>query len=226
MGGCLSHEYHFLAPIGEEKLAICSKCKHATKTEAADTTCSKCNDTSPEQVHGIEVNFPKIFHEHFQFSKLNHHFLSIQIGHTFYLGDTYSKQHKATYLKAGKPTIMQMGCHGIGVTRLVGAAIESQSTDTHLRWPFVLAPFSVCIIPPEKRSKAFSLATHHLDAVYKSLNSINGLNDSVLVDDRIKLPIGERFRNARRFIFTLTWQKQSDDTKFVLFFSDWVFLWL
>lgn len=93
---------------------------------------------------------------------------------------------------------MQMGCFGIGVTRLVGASIEKLSSDTHLRWPFPIAPFSVCIVPPEKRSKAFSLASHHLDEIHNRLNAIHGLHDSILVDDRVKITIGERFRDARR----------------------------
>lgn len=94
-----------------------------------------------------------------------------------------------------------MGCYGIGVTRLIGAAVEILSTDTHLRWPFPLAPFSVCIIPPEKRSKAFNLASHHLEQIHNSLNNICGLRDSVLIDDRTRITIGERYRDARRFVY-------------------------
>lgn len=123
------------------------------------------------------------------------------MGHAFLLGDTYTKRQKAHWLnRDGNPIPMQMGCYGIGVTRLIGAAIETLSTETHLRWPFPLAPFSVCIIPPEKRSKAFRLASHHLEEVYNRLNSICGLNDSILVDDRTRIPIGERYRDARRFV--------------------------
>lgn len=114
------------------------------------------------------------------------------------MGDTYTKRQKAHYLKGGKPTPMQMSCYGIGVTRLIGAAIEVLSTDLHLRWPFPLAPFSVCIIPPEKRSKAFNLASHHLEQVYHQLNAIPELHDSILVDDRIRVTIGDRYRDARR----------------------------
>lgn len=123
------------------------------------------------------------------------------MGHAFLLGDTYSKRQKAHWLKDGHHAPMQMGCYGIGVTRLIGAAIEKLSTDTYLRWPFALAPFSVCIIPPEKRSKAFGLASHHLEEVHNRLNNICGINDSILVDDRIRITIGERYRDARRFVF-------------------------
>lgn len=102
-------------------------------------------------------------------------------------------------MKASKPEPMEMGCYGIGVTRLVGAAIETLSSETHIRWPFSIAPFSVCIIPPEKRSKAFSIASHHLDIIYHQLNGICELNDSILVDDRIRINPGERIRAAKRF---------------------------
>lgn len=96
-----------------------------------------------------------------------------------------------------------MGCYGIGVTRLIGAAIESLSSETHIRWPFSLAPFLVCIIPPEKRSKAFSLASHHLDTIHHKLNEIRELNDSILVDDRVRINPGERIRAAKRFTHKL-----------------------
>lgn len=138
------------------------------------------------------------------------------MGHAFLLGDTYSKRQKAHWLKDGHPVPLQMGCYGIGVTRLIGAAVEKLSTDTHLRWPFPLAPFSVCIIPPEKRSKAFELASHHLEKIHNSLNNICGLNDSILVDDRTRITIGERYRDARRLVLILYFMY----LELLLFFSN------
>lgn len=124
-----------------------------------------------------------------------------QVGHTFYLGDTFTKQLKANYLTcAGKTEPMEMGCHGIGVTRLIGASLECLSTDVHLRWPFPITPFSVCIVPPEKRSKAFTAASHYLDEVYHNLNGLPGLQNDVVVDDRIKLTPNDRIRQAKRFV--------------------------
>lgn len=93
---------------------------------------------------------------------------------------------------------MQMGSYGLGVTRLIGAAVELLSTDTHIRWPFPLAPFSVCIIPPKKGSKEFNLASHYLEDVHNRLNTIPGLDDSILVDDRIRITILDRFLRAKR----------------------------
>ncbi|XP_031633823.1 probable proline--tRNA ligase, mitochondrial [Contarinia nasturtii] len=176
MGGNLSHEYHYLTPIGEQKLQECSVCNETSvnSTETGDSECPKCKSNRVEKCSGIEV------------------------GHTFLLGDTYTKRQKAHYLKGNKPVPMQMGCYGIGVTRLIGAAIEKLSTDSHLRWPFPIAPFSVCIVPPEKRSKAFNAASHYLDEIHNQLNSIPTLHDSILVDDRIRVTVGDRFRDARR----------------------------
>lgn len=108
---------------------------------------------------------------------------------------------KANYLTAaGKAEPMEMGCHGIGVTRLIGASLECLSTDVHLRWPFAIAPFSVCIVTPEKRSKAFTAASHFLDEVYHNLNALPGLQNDVVVDDRIKLTPNDRIRQAKRFV--------------------------
>lgn len=195
MGGHLSHEYHFMNSIGDEKLLICTGCNHSTKeTEQCDTNCLKCGGTALQKHRGIEVRHKSSYQSKFLIT------FSFQVGHTFYLGDTFTRRFKADYLSEdGEAKPMEMGCHGIGVTRLLGAAIECLSTDVHLRWPFSFAPFSVCIIPPEKRSKAFEAASHHLDEVYLKLNKLPGLMDDVVVDDRIKVGLGERFRNAKRF---------------------------
>lgn len=175
----------------------CLNCGHLS-AEANDTKCTKCQAQSGEHINGIEVivvdqNVPAD-------TEILGLFFFLQVGHAFLLGDTYSKRQKAHWLKDGQPVPMQMGCYGIGMTRLIGAAVEKLSTDTALRWPFALAPFSICIIPPEKRSKAFNLASHHLDEIYHRLNSISGLKDSILVDDRIRMNIGDRYRDARRFV--------------------------
>lgn len=205
MGGHLSHEYHYLSPIGEAKLQHCSNCGHllVEDRETRDVSgleCAKCQAKNVQHTNGIEVSSIFYHFGNFTSSKLHILYSNFQVGHAFLLGDTYSKRQKAHWLNDGQPVPLQMGCYGIGVTRLIGAAVEKLSTDTHIRWPFPLAPFSVCIIPPEVRSKAFKLASHHLDAVHNGLNNISGLNDSILIDDRTRTTIGERYRDARRFV--------------------------
>ncbi len=70
----------------------------------------------------------------------------IEVGHVFFLGDKYSSAMKATYLdENGKPQVLQMGCYGIGVSRLLGAAIEQGHDDKGIIWPDSIAPFTVVI---------------------------------------------------------------------------------
>ncbi len=72
----------------------------------------------------------------------------IEVGHVFFLGTKYSEALKATFLdETGKPAIMQMGCYGIGVTRIVGAAIEQNFDARGIIWPRTIAPFEVVICP-------------------------------------------------------------------------------
>ncbi|HEY6133417.1 MAG TPA: proline--tRNA ligase [Rubrivivax sp.] len=72
----------------------------------------------------------------------------IEVGHVFYLGTKYSKDMGATYLdEAGKPQLMEMGCYGIGVTRILGAAIEQNHDERGIVWPASIAPFAVVLCP-------------------------------------------------------------------------------
>ncbi len=72
----------------------------------------------------------------------------IEVGHVFLLGTKYSAAMNANYLdETGKPQPMVMGCYGIGVTRLLGAAIEQGHDERGIVWPDALAPFSVVVCP-------------------------------------------------------------------------------
>jgi prolyl-tRNA synthetase len=72
----------------------------------------------------------------------------IEVGHVFLLGSKYSKDMNATYLdENGKPQLLQMGCFGIGVTRILGAAIEQNHDDRGIVWPAAIAPFTVVVCP-------------------------------------------------------------------------------
>ncbi|MEI2678809.1 MAG: proline--tRNA ligase [Burkholderiaceae bacterium] len=72
----------------------------------------------------------------------------IEVGHVFYLGTKYSAAMKATFLdENGKPKLMEMGCYGIGVTRILGAAVEQRHDDRGMIWPAAIAPFTVVLCP-------------------------------------------------------------------------------
>ncbi|MEO5934990.1 MAG: proline--tRNA ligase, partial [Duganella sp.] len=72
----------------------------------------------------------------------------IEVGHVFQLGTAYSAAMKATFLdENGKPAPLQMGCYGIGITRILGAAIEQNFDDKGIVWPTSLAPFELVLCP-------------------------------------------------------------------------------
>ncbi len=72
----------------------------------------------------------------------------IEVGHVFYLGTKYSQAMNATFLdQNGKPQLMEMGCYGIGITRLPAAAIEQNHDERGIIWPDALAPFTVVLCP-------------------------------------------------------------------------------
>jgi prolyl-tRNA synthetase len=72
----------------------------------------------------------------------------IEVGHIFQLGKKYSEAMKATVLdETGKPTVMTMGCYGIGVSRVVAAAIEQNHDQSGIIWPTNIAPFQVALLP-------------------------------------------------------------------------------
>ncbi|MBB3167818.1 proline--tRNA ligase [Simiduia aestuariiviva] len=90
----------------------------------------------------------------------------IEVGHIFQLGTKYSKALNASVLNEnGKAEVMTMGCYGIGVTRVVAAAIEQNHDDNGIIWPNAIAPFQVAIIPINiNKSDAVRLACEQLYA--------------------------------------------------------------
>lgn len=169
MGGKISHEYHLITPIGEDSIVSCIRCFKSINKELAvdDKICPKCDSGCLEHQQGIEI------------------------AHTFILEDRYSKPLKATYLSAkGKPETLQMGCYGIGITRLIASCIEVLSSENEIRWPEVLAPFKVCVIPPKEGSKEEAAVKELGNEIYQEL-SLN-LNNDVLIDDRTSMTIGKR----------------------------------
>ncbi len=104
----------------------------------------------------------------------------IEVGHVFQLGTRYSIDLNANYLdENGKPQPMQMGCYGIGITRIMGAAIEQNFDDKGIIWPASIAPFSVviCLIGADKSTDVQAQA----QLLYQQL--VNAGID-VIVDDR------------------------------------------
>ena len=108
----------------------------------------------------------------------------IEVGHVFLLGTKYSKDMNATFLdENGKPQFLVMGCYGIGVTRILGAAIEQNHDARGIIWPESIAPFSVVICPiGMDRSEEVKVAAHKLH------DELLSLGVDVLLDDRGERP--------------------------------------
>ena len=108
----------------------------------------------------------------------------IEVGHVFQLGTRYSEDMKATYLdENGKPQLLQMGCYGIGVTRILGAAIEQNFDERGIIWPTSIAPFEVVLCPMGyDRSEQVKSET---DSLYAALQAA-GVD--VILDDRGERP--------------------------------------
>ncbi|KAM7388107.1 hypothetical protein PAMP_024308 [Pampus punctatissimus] len=178
IGGTLSHEFQLPADIGEDRLLVCGNCSFSANVETMSsdrTDCPQCKTGTLVESKGIEV------------------------GHTFYLGKKYSHVFKATFSNAqNKPSIAEMGCYGLGVTRILAAAIEVMSTEDAIRWPGLLAPYQVCVLPPKKGSKADEAAGLAEELVHTLGETLPHLRGEVVLDDRIQMTIGKRLKDASR----------------------------
>ena len=108
----------------------------------------------------------------------------IEVGHIFYLGTKYSAKMNATYLdETGKPRHFEMGCYGIGITRILGAAIEQGHDARGIVWPDAIAPFQVVICP---------IGYDRNDSVRKESDSLHEqlgrLGIDTMLDDRGERP--------------------------------------
>ena len=108
----------------------------------------------------------------------------IEVGHVFYLGTKYSKAMNASFLgEDGKPALFEMGCYGIGVTRLPAAAIEQNHDERGIVWPDAIAPFTVVVCPiGADRSVEVKAAAEKLH------DELAALGVDVMLDDRNERP--------------------------------------
>ncbi|MET0383284.1 MAG: proline--tRNA ligase [Burkholderiaceae bacterium] len=108
----------------------------------------------------------------------------IEVGHVFYLGTKYSEPMNATYLdETGKPRPFEMGCYGIGVTRILAAAIEQNHDARGIVWPVALAPFTVVLCPI-----GYGRSADVETAAGKLHDELAAIGVDVLLDDRGERP--------------------------------------
>ncbi len=135
------------------------------RTAAGGDACARCADGHYKAFRGIEV------------------------GHVFFLGTKYSAPMKCNFLDAdGVDKPMEMGCYGIGITRIAAAAIEQNHDADGIRWPMGLAPFAVHIVTAGKEPEL-------AEAAEKIERELEAAGIEVLYDDRDERP-GAKFKDA------------------------------
>ncbi len=177
IGGDTSEEFHVLAENGEDTIAISDSSDFAINTELlleeGEDIESLQGKPSPDGEGIIEIK------------------KGIEVGHIFQLGKVYTDAMKANVLdNEGKAQNLYMGCYGIGVSRLVAAAIEQNNDDKGIIWPEAMTPFEVNIIAMgfDKDEKIAKASTD----LYSKLSS---MGYEVMLDDR-KDGYGTKMKDA------------------------------
>ncbi|NDA29995.1 MAG: proline--tRNA ligase, partial [Alphaproteobacteria bacterium] len=166
IGGDASEEFHVLAETGEDTIAVSDSSEYAINTELllkeGEDIESLEGKPSPDGKGTIEIK------------------KGIEVGHIFQLGKVYAEDMKANVLNnEGKASTLYMGCYGIGVSRLVAAAIEQNNDDKGIIWPHSIAPFDINIIAiGYEKDEKIAEASNNL---YKELIE---MGYDVLLDDR------------------------------------------
>ena len=181
IGGDLSHEFVILADTGESKI-FSDKRIFDVDIEKYKNNDESINELRKKYDSFYAVTDDKFKKEDFEKKVKKENQLTtkgIEVGHIFYFGDKYSKPLNCSVdLQGGKKVNVKMGSYGIGVSRLVGAIIESKFNNNIMKWPNSVTPFQVAIIPSlQKNDKSNYIKAE------KIYNSLIKSNIDVLLDD-------------------------------------------
>ena len=181
IGGDLSHEFIILAETGESQIYT------DKRIFEIDLSKYEFTNNSLSQMRKDFSNFYAVTDEKFDEKKFNEtveknnqiRTKGIEVGHIFYFGDKYSKPMNCTIDdKNGKKISAKMGSYGIGVSRLVGAAIEANYKNDVMKWPKSISPFDIVIIPSINKNNKDNL--QKAEKIYQELKK---QNIDVLLDD-------------------------------------------
>jgi prolyl-tRNA synthetase len=159
MGGIQSTEFHLVTDVGEDRVLHCSVCN---QTKNAEITEDCCNSPKMTEYKGLEL------------------------GHAFLLGDRYSRALNGYFtdqVMSKKP--FQMGCFGIGVSRLLAAIVEAKHDHEGIVWPESVAPFKASII----------FESPNCESEIPNFMSLFQGNPDILVDDRVGMSIGKKLKD-------------------------------
>ena len=138
IGGNLSHEFHVLANSGESTLYYDQEIIELMNSDNIDIERIKNTYTAADDMHDPQTC--PIPSNNIKTSK------GIEIGHIFYLGDKYSKPMNANFCDNNDSKPLQMGCYGIGISRLVAAIIEVFHDNKGITWPEEISPFKFSLV--------------------------------------------------------------------------------
>ena len=181
IGGDLSHEFIILAETGESQIYT------DKRIFEIDLSKYEFTNNSLSEMRKDFSNFYAVTDEKFDEKKFNETVKNnnqirtkgIEVGHIFYFGDKYSKPMNCTIDdKSGKKISAKMGSYGIGVSRLVGAAIEANYKNDVMKWPKSISPFDIVIIPSINKNNKDNL--QKAEKIYQELKK---QNIDVLLDD-------------------------------------------
>lgn len=175
IGGDLSTEFMAISDVGEDTLVLCDECGYSANLEKAQI------DAGQEIQEGENC---VVCNHKLSFKK------GIEVGHIFKLGDVYTKPLKATYLNQDQKAVpIQMGCYGIGISRILMAVVENLADDDGIVWPEALQPYDYhLLIVDVKKNEQVKLA----EELYKKLTA-QGYR--VLLDDTDNR-VGAKFANS------------------------------
>ena len=171
MGGLDSYEFMVIAKSGEDKIAVCPKCKFAANVEIlkGKEKCPQC---------GTKMEIKR----------------TIEVGHAFKLGTKYSKAMDILYEdKKGMKHLVQMGCYGIGLERAMATIVEVNNDEKGIIWPKSVAPFDVHLLALGSGKKTIQDKIQKVsEKLYQNLQKQGA---EVLYDDRTHSS-GEKFAEA------------------------------
>ncbi len=181
IGGDLSHEFIILADTGESEIYADKKIFEIDLKKYSGTEDS-LKKMREDYTNIYSVTDDKFDEKEFNAKVKRENQLKtkgIEVGHIFYFSDKYSKPMNCLIDdKSGKKTSVKMGSYGIGVSRLVGAAIEANYINEVMKWPKSISPFDVVIIPSINKNN-----TENLEKAEKIYKVLKKQNIDVLLDD-------------------------------------------
>jgi len=197
IGGSVSHEFHFPSEIGEDEILQCEKCStyfnaEILKTEEELEELARVGEKT-ENISSVSSTTSCTNCGSSQFTVTT----AIEVGHSFLLGTKYTKPLRATYTsESSKSKLLEMGCYGLGLTRMLAAAIEVLSKEDEIRWPLYLSPYLFAILPPKAGSKEEPLGAPIAEKLSAHLDKI--IPGETLIDDRLDLTIGRRLKDVQK----------------------------